>query len=89
MKKKPVLIGVVFVLVVIGVLIYSSLNLATYRVEVCMTFNGKSSCRTAAGSTKDTALQAAITNACAEIAFGVTETIACGRTEPSRETWLK
>jgi len=89
MKKKPVLIGIVFAIVILGVLIYSSMNLAAYRVEVCMTFNGHTSCRTAAGAQKDTALHAAIENACAEIASGVTDSIACSNTEPSRETWLK
>lgn len=89
MKKKPVLIGVLFVLVVLGVLIYSSMNLAAHRVEVCMTFNGMTSCRTAAADSREHALQAAITNACAEIASGVTDSIACGNTEPSKETWLK
>lgn len=89
MKKKPVLIGVVFLLAVLGVLIYSSMNLAQHRVEVCMTFNGRTSCRTAAGATQETALRTAIDNACAEIASGVTDSIACSNTQPSKETWLK
>jgi len=89
MKKKPVLIGIVFALLILAVLIYSSMNLAAYRVEVCMTFNGRTSCRTAAGAQKETAQRAAIENACAEIASGVTDSIACTNTEPSKETWLK
>ena len=89
MKKKPVLIGVVFLLAVLGVLIYSSMNLAQHRVEVCMTFNGQTSCRTAAGATQETALRTAIDNACAGIASGVTDSIACSNTQPSKETWLK
>jgi hypothetical protein len=89
MKKKPVLIGVVFLLVVLGVLVYSSLNLAQHRVEVCMAFNGQTTCRTAAGQTKDNALETAISNACADIASGVTDSIACERTEPTKETWLQ
>ncbi len=89
MKKKPVLIGIVFAILILGVLIYSSMNLAAYRVEVCMTFNGQMSCKTAAGAQKETALRAAIENACADIASGVTDSIACTNTEPSKETWLK
>jgi len=89
MKKKPVLLGILFVVIVLGVLIYSSMNLAQHRVEVCMNFNGRTSCRTAAGSTQDAALQTAISNACADIASGVTDTIACGNTQPAKETWLK
>ncbi len=87
--KKPVLIGIIFVAVVLGAIIYSSMNLSKYRVEVCMTFNGNSSCRTASGKTQDETLQTAITNACADIAGGVTDSIACERTAPTKETWLK
>jgi hypothetical protein len=89
MKKKPVLIGIAFGLIVLGVLVYSSMNLAKFRVEVCMNFNGKTSCRTTAGATQDTAVRTAITNACADIAFGVTDSIACENTQPTKETWVK
>ena len=83
------MIGVLFLLAVLGVLIYSSMNLAKYRVEVCMTFNGRTNCRTAAGADKENTLHTAVENACAEIASGVTDSIACGNTQPTRETWLQ
>lgn len=89
MKKKPVLIGVIFVAAVLAAIVYSSMNLSKYRVEVCMTFNGQSSCKTASGANKEETLQTAVTNACADIAGGVTDSIACERTEPTKETWLK
>lgn len=87
--KKPVLIGIIFVVAVLAAIVYSSMNLSKYQVEVCMTFNGNSSCRTASGKTKDETLQTAITNACGDIAGGVTDSIACERTLPTKETWLK
>jgi hypothetical protein len=86
--KKPVLIGIIFALVVLAVLVYSSFHLATYGVEVCMDYNGHSACATAKGASKETALETAIQTACAQIASGVTDTIGCGRTAPSKETWL-
>ena len=86
--KKPVLVGVLFALLILGVLVYSSFHLSTYGVEVCMNFNGQSACATAKGTSKETALESAMSTACAQIASGVTETIACGRTEPAKETWL-
>ena len=89
MKKKPVLIGVVFVLAVLGAIVYSSMNLSRYKVEVCMSFNGNSSCRTALGKNRDETLQTAISNACADIAGGVTDSLACERTQPTKETWAK
>ena len=38
--NKTVLIGIVFVLVVLAFLIYSSMHIAKYRVEVCVAFHG-------------------------------------------------
>jgi hypothetical protein len=85
--SKPVLVGILIVAVILGVLVYSSFNLAKFRVEVCMTFNGQTNCRTAAGSTEEFARRSATTNACAAIASGVTDSIACENTPPSKVTW--
>ena len=87
--KKPVLAGIVFVLVVLAVIVYSTMNLASHRVEVCMEFKGQTNCRIASGSTREFALKTATTNACAGVASGVTDSIACEQTAPSKVTWLK
>ena len=87
--KKPVLVGIIFVLIVLGVIVYSSFNLAKVRVEVCMQFNGKTNCKIASGATEEFAHQAAVTNACGEIAFGVTETVACEHAPPAKVTRLR
>lgn len=86
--KKPVLLGILFLAAVVGVLIYSSLSLKQHRVEVCMEFRGAQSCRTASGATQDFALKTAKANACALIASGVTDTLACEHAEPVRTQWL-
>ncbi|MGA3187084.1 MAG: hypothetical protein ABSF22_08230 [Bryobacteraceae bacterium] len=87
--KKAALIGIVFLLVVVGALVYSTKTLAAHRVEVCMEFNGMTSCRIASGSTEEFALRTAHTNACATISSGVTDSMACDRTEPKSVKWLK
>jgi hypothetical protein len=87
--KKPVLVGVLFVIVILSVLIYSTLNLAKHRVEVCITFQGHASCRTASGTTQEFARRTAITNACAQISSGVTDSIACENTQPDIVKVLK
>jgi hypothetical protein len=87
--RKPVLAGVIFVLLVLGVIIYSSFNLAKYRLEVCVNFNGKTNCKTASAVSEEFAQQTATANACGEIAFGVTETVACEHSAPVRVTRLK
>ena len=75
--------------IVIVVLVRSTMNLAQYRVEVCMTYQGRSECRTAAGSSEEFALRTATTNACALIASGVTDSMACERAAPQSVRWLK
>ena len=87
--RKPVLAGVLFVLLVLGVIIYSTLTLAQHRVEVCLEFNGRRSCKTASATTEEFARQTAVTNICGELAGGVTETVACGRTVPVSVKVLK
>ncbi len=87
--KKPVLVGVIFVFVVLAVLVYSTMNLAKHRVEVCITFQGHAACRTASGTTEDFARHTAITNACSQISSGVTDSIACENTQPDNVTVLK
>jgi hypothetical protein len=84
-----VLVSLVFVGAVVAALIRSTMNLAQYRVEVCMDYQGRSSCRTAAGSTEEFALRSATDNACALIATGVTDSMACDRTPPRSVRWLK
>jgi hypothetical protein len=65
------------------------MSMAAHRVEVCVEFNGHTSCRTTAGSTRDFALRTAIQNACSEVASGVTDSMACERSTPTKITWLK
>jgi hypothetical protein len=56
---------------------------------VCIAFNGRSACRTAAGATEEFARRTAITNACGEIASGVTDSIACENTQPTSVRVIK
>jgi hypothetical protein len=64
-----------------AIIIYTSLGIG-FRCEVCIDFNGRTSCRSVDGAAQDHALAAARTNACAQLASGVTETMACERTPP-------
>jgi len=87
--NKTVVIGVAFVLAVIAFLIYSSMNIAHFRVEVCVAFRGANQCRTASADTKDHALRSAQSNACATLASGVTETMQCEQSNPVSVKWLQ
>ena len=85
--SKTVIIGALFV-IAIAFIVYLSMNVAQYRVEVCMSYQGQSSCRTASADTQDHALRSATSNACALIASGVTDTMACERSNPASVRWL-
>lgn len=87
--NKTVLLTVVFVVALLAVLIYSSMHIAKYRVEVCVAFQGKTSCRTASADTQDHAVRSAQTNACALIVSGVTDTMQCEHSTPTSVRWLE
>jgi hypothetical protein len=75
-------IGVLVVL--IAVVVYASLQIGGVRCEVCIRFRGAEICRAVDGTTEAEALAAATTNACALLASGVTDTLACERTPPTK-----
>ncbi len=73
----------------LGVIVYSTMSLARFECEVCVTFNGRSACRVAAGATREETIRTATDNACAFLASGRTDSMACGRTPPTRIRWIK
>lgn len=68
----------------IAFVVYRSLQIPTVECEVCITFRGRSDCRTVGGASSNEARAAAITNACALLSSGVTDTLACERTPPTK-----
>ena len=87
-KRIKVAIGVVFVFLV-GIILYSTMNLNRYECQVCINFKGQVACRTAAGATREEAIRTATDNACAQVASGMTDSIACGNTPPQSIRWIK
>ena len=86
--KKSVVLVILFIAVFVALLVYSTMGNRRFRCQVCMTFQGRSSCRIAAASSKEQALRTATENACALISSGVTDSIACGNTRPDSVQWL-
>jgi len=68
--------------VIAGAVVWSSFLIERVRCEVCLEFAGQRACRAVDGPTLEEARRAAITNACALLASGVTQTLACERTPP-------
>ena len=86
--NKTVLLAIVFVVGVLIVLVYTTMGNARYRCEVCMSFQNRTACRTASAATDAQALRTATENACAQIASGVTDSIACENTPAKSVKWL-
>lgn len=79
MKKIIIVISIV---VVLGAfLTYQMLSLASHQCSLCIDFNGRTECPTALGPTEKEALEEAHRNACAVLSSGVTQVLACNRTE--------
>ena len=68
---------------IIALVIASSLSVGQVRCEVCIEYRGNRACRAVDGENEMQARTSAINNACALLASGVTDTMACERTPPS------
>jgi hypothetical protein len=82
--SKAAIVGGLFGIAMIGAIAYLSLGLNQYTCEVCVTFNERSQCRTAAGADKQTAIQTAHDNACAFLVASKTDGFLCHQTPPAR-----
>lgn len=85
--NRTALLAVAFIVVVIIAVVYLTTGLRRYRCEVCITFRGQTECRRASGPSQEAAQRAAAEGACASLASGVGESIACSQTPPDRVTW--
>ncbi len=82
-------LGTLLVVGVFATLVYMTIGYHQYEVELCITFEGRRACGTAAGANREEAMRAASTQACSSISSGMTDTIACGRTEPDTIRWIR
>lgn len=76
-----IVLTLLFIMIAGGVLSYKMLNLAQVECGLCVEFKGNRKCTTALGATDQEALDEAHRNACALLAGGVTEVLACQRVE--------
>ena len=82
--SKAAVIGSVFGIVMVGAVVYLSLEFDQYTCEVCVTFNARTQCRVASGADRTTAIRAAHDNACAFLVAGKTDVFLCSQTQPTR-----
>jgi hypothetical protein len=86
-KKKTVWLAALFVIIVVGFVVYSTFQGQRVTCRVCIVFNGQRDCRTASASTRMEAQRTATTNACAQLASGVTDSVNCENTRPVSVDW--
>ena len=86
--NKTVILAMAFAIAVLIVVIYTTMGTARFRCEVCLSFQGRTACRTASAPSEEDARRTATENACAQIASGVTDSMACENTPPASVKWL-
>lgn len=62
----------------------ATLSQAAFECEACMEFDGRRECRTVMGPSREEAERGAVSNACALLTRGVTETVRCEGSRPAR-----
>ena len=85
--KQSVWLGILFIALVVGFVVYSTFSTGRIRCEVCITYQGRRSCRTASAGTRELALRTATENACAQISSGITDSNQCHNTPPDSVRW--
>ena len=87
--KRTVWLAIAFAIVVVAFVVVSTFQQDLVRCQVCITFNGRPDCRIASATSREGAIRAATTNACAQLASGVSETTQCEATQPDSVKWLR
>ena len=88
MNRNIGILVAVIVVAFIALVAYSTMAGARYRVKLCITYKGRTECRTVSAHSEEGAIKSATNNACADISSGVTESLGCEHTTPDSITWL-
>jgi hypothetical protein len=75
--------------VLVGILVWSSIQQTRQQYEVCLTFKGVMHCATAAGATSSDAIRSAHDIDCAMLANGRDENMVCTDVQPSSVRQVK
>jgi hypothetical protein len=84
MQKNGKVLAVIGVGLFLAFMIYSLMGVAQVSCEVCINFSGRTACSMARGANAEEAQHTATRVACASLASGMTDSIACGNTPPVR-----
>jgi len=79
---RNLLIGLAIALLVVAALAWTTLSQTGVECEVCIVFDGRERCASAAAATRAEAEQTAAMTACGVLASGVTDAFRCQATLP-------
>ncbi len=83
-RRAPRVVALVIILVVFSAaLFFGTRSVVQSECELCVTFNGMTTCRRGSGADAEEARRAAQKAACAVMANGMNESIACDNTPPA------
>jgi hypothetical protein len=85
MKRSARWLVVLGFLAFVAFVVSRSFQIAGFRCTVCMSFQDRSVCRSVEAASSSEARASAINNACAFLASGVTDSMACERTAPTQD----
>ena len=84
MRRTGVL-ALLILLLLVGMIVYSSFTTTRVECEVCITYGGETVCRTGQGRTKEDAQRSAAESCCVVLPTnGMAERIQCSQSEPTR-----
>jgi hypothetical protein len=83
-KSRTGLYGLMALFALMAFIVWRSFQVGGVRCEVCIDYNGRSQCRAVDGASREEALMAATQNVCAFLSSGVTDSMACTRTPPTK-----
>ena len=85
--SKAAWVSIALFLAVMALVVYSTLGLSQYSCEVCLTYQGRTNCAKASGTTPEEAQRTATDTACASISGGMPESLECSNTPPDSVDW--
>ena len=80
--KRSTVMTLAVVAAIVALFFYMTTARANEECNVCMEFQGRSNCASAAGRTAAEATETAHNTACGPLASGMNESIACGNRAP-------
>lgn len=83
---KATLIAVCLFAATIGVIVVGIRSATRVTCTACVTYMGRTECREAAGRDESEAVRTAVENACAFLASGMTDSVACTTRSPVTST---